>query len=216
MSGVEAFPIHKLPFDLLVLVFESYVHHGSDGDPSALLAVCHEWHEAVNTLPCLWTRIEISTPVDNIHSTSFNIRKRLERSKDCGLTISISLNIGFPKPKNTRPSLLAPHVETKNIFEVLLGVEGQAMRRWEDVTIREMGHSIYVDLENALYSKLRYPTPRLRKLRMVGVTCLDHEMFSDAPQLSEINLTKCLVPKLVGGACSLNLKSEVGAREDIC
>jgi hypothetical protein len=94
----------KLPYDILLLIFEVYVHDFRRS-PTSLLAVCQKWKQFLLASPTLWTRVVIS--VDSIQSVPrmleskmYGLEAYLSRSEGSDRQFPLDIDLNWPELKN--------------------------------------------------------------------------------------------------------------------
>jgi hypothetical protein len=94
----------KLPYDIVLLIFEVYVHDFRRS-PTSLLSVCQKWKQFLLASPTLWTRVAIF--VDSIHcvpkmleSKMYGLEAYLSRSEGSDRQFPLDIDLNWQDLKN--------------------------------------------------------------------------------------------------------------------
>jgi len=168
-------PIHRLPEELLVYVFQIIVRY-SPLSIGRLLFVSRYWYSVIRNMPSLWSRIRIAPRISNdiLKCTQYAM-VTLANSTDSLLDITIDLHQYTYWDKRryglspNRSLLELDDVHFTRLFRVLLGNDGSNLARWRSFRVRLPYPSSQFEPNTAFgrfIEELRHPIPHLESLSL--------------------------------------------------
>lgn len=178
----------KLPYDVLVRVFDNYAECDGMEEPlEKLLSICRTWSTAACEYKSLWSSFRVR--MFNIKAARFwssRVPKRIER---CGSESFLDLHIQttqFSRHKDIDKEVAEFHDNlVSNIFSSLTGQDCCLIHRWRRLrifTIRK-DYAFWSDV-------LSRPTPNLISLG-IFFRHLDKPILPSAPRLEELEIDGC-------------------------
>jgi hypothetical protein len=177
----------KLPFEILVAIFDIYSEWDSIVDPlEKLLAICRSWSITAREHKTLWATFRIeSTSIDLLRFWSSRVSRRIERSGD---TTPLDLTIrgyAFMEGSDSEQE----HVDLiSKLTRDLIGENFSLVKRWKHVSI---WYSLRC-LQTVWNEALSQPTPNLRSLQLRYVNCQE-PILPSAPLLEELTVYNCSI-----------------------
>ncbi|TFK27288.1 hypothetical protein FA15DRAFT_220201 [Coprinopsis marcescibilis] len=187
-------PIHKLPVDILLEVFEmslrnSTASHNAPArynpkepkdiissniskNPVNLGLVCRYWRNVSFLVPAIWTIINVANPTDE---DVVRLEMWLKRSGNCLLTMSIQEN----------------YSHKGSAMDAVMKVALDHHRRWRRMTL-----AVVSDAENAFMASRVGSLPNLEYMSIIGMGRMKsvaqegfyYCMYRDAPKLRHLKL----------------------------
>ncbi len=223
-SALSSPAIQRLGFDLLSTIFyelAQLVYKHSPGHLESLLLVNREWCSCALAHSSIWSMFYVSWQNDRPSGSVQRWRNRayrfLERSKAFPLTIHIQFS-RFPEAHAGDPTCsctytrdwsgnVGLHMEkwcdnigrywewASEAIVLLVGAEGEHMRRWGDLEIHWDDLYLFSRTGNrscsSLFRGMRYPTPALKRLSLNKVELTFGEVLSAIPALQTLIMNQC-------------------------
>ena len=223
-----------LGFDLLGNIFHElaqleYKH--SPGHLESLLLVDREWRSCALAHSRIWSMFYITWQSDNPPGSVQRWRNRMNRFFQRSNTSTLTIFIEFTRLAETHVndptcqcSWSMDSWETpfdsecnntlrywgwvRGAVELLVGAEGEHMRRWVDLEICWDDTSLLIQMEPPLsqadlFQYMRYPAPALKRLALDRVDETFEGVLPAIPALQTLIMDQCKVDPLEGLSTSL-------------
>ena len=217
--------IQRLGFDVLSTIFYELAHleyKTSPGHLESLLLVNREWRSYALAYPSIWSMFYLTwqnnAPPLSIQRWRNRAIRFLQRSKSSTLTINMQFS-GLPEAHIGDTTCICTYERdwlgkidvpvdmwcdsTRHYWEwasasiaLLVGAEGEHMRRWGDLEIHwdELYTFLKMDYtspESSLFRGMCYPTPALKRLSLNGVDMAFGGVLSAIPALQTLVMNQC-------------------------